>query len=51
LADAGARLETIGVDLQMNFPVLQAAPQPLDEDVNNYRSRTQPYSTRSDMGK
>jgi len=33
LADTDTRLETVGIGLQVDLFVLQAAPQPLDEDV------------------
>jgi hypothetical protein len=33
LADGAARLESIGIGLQVHLFVLQAASQPLDEDV------------------
>src|SRR6516165_5029876 len=33
LTDADARLEAVGIGLQMDLLMLQAAPQPFDEDV------------------
>jgi hypothetical protein len=33
LADADARLETVGIGLQVNLFVFQAAPQSLDKDI------------------